>query len=83
MRLYNWVLIAWVILSILISFNIVNQYQPIVKKIWIALERLTEPVLSRIRRYLPDLGPIDLSPIVLIVLLNFLESVLYNYFYKI
>lgn len=80
--LYNWVLIAWIILSWLIAFNIVNRYQPFVRNVMSVLGRLTEPVLSRIRRFMPNLGPIDLSPIVLFLALGFLKSILYTYFYR-
>ncbi len=70
------------ILATLISFKIVNAYQPIVQKVMVALNRLVEPALKPIRKYMPDLGGIDISPIVLILLLQFLHSALYSYFYN-
>lgn len=81
LRLYLYVVIAWAVLATLISFKVVNAYQPIVQKIMYALDRLCEPVLKRIRKYLPDLGGIDISPIILILLLNFAIQALYTYFY--
>src|SRR5262249_19833920 len=81
-HLYNYVLFAWVILSLLISFNIVNRYQPIVQKINLALFKLTEPLLGPIRKYMPDLGGIDISPVILIIGLNFIEKVLVYYSLK-
>lgn len=81
LTLYNWVLIVWIILSWLTAFNIVNRYQPFVQKLSYALHQLTEPILSRIRRFMPDLGAIDLAPIVLFLLLHFIQRVLYTYFY--
>jgi YggT family protein len=82
-QLYNYVLIAWLILSWLISFNIVNRYQPVVQRLNFALFRLTDPLLRPIRKYMPDLGGIDISPIVLMLLLNFLNRALFTYFYRI
>lgn len=77
--LYNFVLFVYIVLSWLIGFGIVNKHQPVVRKIYDVLHRLTEPVLSRIRRYMPDLGGIDLSPIVLIFVLYFLRDFLAYY----
>ncbi len=79
--IYTWVLIIHIVLSWLVSFNIINGYQPVVKKIQYALYRLTEPLLSPIRKYMPNLGGIDISPIILFLALRFTVSVLYTYFY--
>jgi YggT family protein len=68
--LYFWVILATVILSWLVGFNIVNASNPYVRQIGYALRRLTEPLLGPIRRRLPDLGGIDVSPIVLLLLLQ-------------
>ncbi len=81
-NLYNYVLIAWLILSWLISFGIVNRYQPAVQKINFALFKLTDPLLRPIRKYMPDLGGIDISPIVLILAMNFIEKTLIYYAYR-
>jgi len=71
--LYNCALVAWLVLSFLISFGIVNRHQSLVQRINFALFRLTDPLLRPIRKYMPDLGGIDISPIVLILLLEFLD----------
>ena len=71
-KIYFWIILATVILSWLVAFNIVNRSNPFVRQIGIALERLTEPLLRPIRRFLPDLGGIDLSPIVLLIGMQFL-----------
>jgi len=76
----NLALFVWVVLGILISFNIVNRWHPIVSRVYEALSRLLEPLLRPIRRILPDLGGIDISPILLIILLNFINQSLYYYF---
>jgi len=67
------VILAQVVLSWLIGFNIVDPRRPIVASVWDGIQRMTEPVYRPIRRVLPDLGGIDLSPMVLIVGLLFLE----------
>lgn len=77
--LLSMALFAWIILGLLISFNIVNRWHPVVSAIYNALSRLLEPALRPLRRLLPDLGGIDISPILLIILLNFIEKSLYYY----
>lgn len=79
--LYTCILIIHIILSWLVSFRIVNAYQPLVQKVQYVLYRLTEPLLKPIRKYMPDLGGIDISPIVLFLLLSFTQNVLTTYFY--
>ncbi|MBX3517287.1 MAG: YggT family protein [Rhodospirillales bacterium] len=74
--LYIWVLIAGAILSWLIAFNIVNTQNRFVYSVGDFLYRVTEPALRPIRRYLPNLGGIDISPLVLILLLLFAQQVL-------
>jgi len=78
-QLYSYVLWAWLILSWLIALNIVNRHVPIVQRINFALFRLTDPLLRPIRKRMPDLGNIDISPIVLILLLNFVSYTLVYY----
>ncbi len=72
-------LFIYIIISFLISFNILNRHQGLVSTIYQALERLFEPMLAPIRKYLPDLNGIDISPIVLILILNFLEYAIHYY----
>jgi YggT family protein len=77
--LYTWVVIASVIMSWLISFNVINLYNPVVRAIWDALGAVTEPLLRPIRRFtqriLPDLRGIDISPIFLLLGCMFVQSV--------
>jgi YggT family protein len=70
-NIYFWIILAMVVLSWLVAFNVVNRSNPYVRQIGYALERLTEPLLRPIRRFLPDLGGIDLSPIVLLIAMQF------------
>jgi len=69
--IYFWIILATVILSWLVSFNIINRTNPTVRQIGYALQRLTEPLLGPIRRALPDLGGIDISPVILLLVLQF------------
>ena len=73
--LYTWIVIASVILSWLMAFNVVNAYNPFVRTLWNALNAVTEPLLRPIRRIMPDLGGIDLSPIILLLGCYFVQSV--------
>ena len=73
--LYIWVVIASAILSWLIAFNVVNTNNRFVLAIADALYRITEPALRPIRSILPNLGGIDISPVILILLLLFIRDV--------
>ena len=75
-ELYIWIVIAGVILSWLITFNIINTSNRFVYMVGDFLHRVTEPALRPIRNVLPNLGGIDLSPLVLILLLLFTQQVL-------
>ena len=75
--LYIWILIAAAVLSWLVAFNVVNPYNQIVRAIGDALYRLTEPALRPIRNLLPNLGGLDISPVILILLLLFIERLLF------
>ncbi len=65
--LYMYVVIASVILSWLLAFNVINGRNQFVQSLWHALNAVTEPLLRPIRGWLPDLGGIDISPIILLV----------------
>ena len=71
--LYIYVLIAAAVMSWLIAFNVVNSYNPTVRRIWDFVYRVTEPALRPIRAILPNLGGIDISPVILIIGLMFLR----------
>ncbi|MEZ0283573.1 YggT family protein [Methyloceanibacter sp.] len=73
--LYIWVVIASAILSWLVAFNVVNTNNRVVLVIGDTLYRLTEPALRPIRGILPNLGGIDISPVILILLLLFIRDV--------
>ena len=71
-EIYSFLLLVYVILTVLINFGIVNSRQPIVAAVGEFLYRITEPLLAPIRRRLPNLGPIDISPVILLLALQFL-----------
>lgn len=73
-NIYIWVVLGSVILSWLVAFNVVNTHNRFVFIIGDVLHKLTEPVLAPIRRLIPNIGGIDLSPLVLILLLMFLQN---------
>ena len=73
LKLYSYVVIANVLISWLISFNILNTQNRFVYAILELTYRLTDPFLNRIRRFLPNLGALDISPIILLLLIWFIE----------
>jgi len=78
--IFIWLLIAQAVLSWLVAFGIVNRHNRVVATIGDFLWRVTEPLLRPIRRVLPDLGGIDISPVILILLLWFLRDLMFEYF---
>ena len=73
LKLYSYVVIANVVISWLIAFNILNTHNRFVYSILELTHRLTDPLLNRIRRFLPNLGSLDISPIILLLLIWFIE----------
>ncbi|MEQ5775589.1 MULTISPECIES: YggT family protein [unclassified Thalassospira] len=78
--LYIWCLILQAILSWLVAFNVINTSNRFVYMVGDFLYRITEPALRPIRAILPNMGGIDLSPVVLILLLSFLKSLMFELF---
>jgi YggT family protein len=74
LSLYIWVVVASVVLSWLVAFNVINTHNRFVYLVGDILHRLTEPVLAPIRRLIPTISGIDLSPLVLILVLMFLQN---------
>ena len=73
LKLYSYVVIANVIISWLVSFNVLNTQNRFVYSILELTYRLTNPILYRIRDFLPNLGSLDISPIILLLLIWFIE----------
>ncbi|WP_380873713.1 YggT family protein [Sphingomonas sp. DBB INV C78] len=70
------IFIVQMVLSLLVAFNVINTYNEFVRRLMYALDRVTEPLLRPIRRFMPDLGGLDFSPMVLILGLVILQRVL-------
>ena len=73
LKLYSYVVIANVLISWLVAFNVLNTSNRFVYSILEFTYRLTDPILNRIRRFLPNLGAFDISPIILLLLIWFIE----------
>lgn len=76
--LYQWVIIIGVIFSWLVAFNVINPSNDFVRAVWQGINALTEPLLRPIRRMLPDMGGIDISPVVLILACLLLQNIIYQ-----
>ncbi len=79
LQLYTYLIIASAILSWLVAFNVVNTRNDFVRSIWNFLDAVTEPVLRPIRNILPNLGGVDISPIILILLIIFIQNLIVDY----
>ena len=73
LKIYSYVVIANVIISWLIGFNILNTQNRFIFSILVLTYRLTDPILNKIRHFLPNLGSLDISPIILLLLIWFIE----------
>ncbi len=79
LQLYVWIVIAMAIFSWLVAFNVVNTRNPVVAMIGDFLYRITEPALRPIRNILPNLGGIDISPVILFLIIVFIRYVIALY----
>ena len=80
--IYKWVIIIWIILSWLIAFNVINTHNRFVFAVNHFLYRATEPALRPIRRFVPVIGGLDISPIVLFLALYFAQRILQNLLFQ-
>ena len=78
-NLYIWTMVAYIIITWLIAFRIINPWQPFVRMALTFLGRIHEPLMSLVRRFLPDLGGIDISPIVLLLAVQFLRNLIIGF----
>ncbi len=79
LQLYLWVVIIAVILSWLVAFSVINTHNQAVRAIGGALHQLTEPVLSRIRRIVPMVGGLDISPVILALVILFIRLIIQRF----
>ncbi len=82
LELYIWVLIIGAVLSWLVAFNIINTHNRLVQMVGDFIYRITEPALRPIRRMVPPFGGLDLSPMILIFIIWFLQRVVINLAYQ-
>ncbi|MCB1444582.1 MAG: YggT family protein [Rhizobiaceae bacterium] len=81
LNIYIWILIANAIFSWLYAFNVINTRNQFVNMIGRALYQMTEPVLRPIRRFMPDLGGVDISPIVVVLIIYLIQQIVIYYLY--
>ncbi|MBN2630284.1 MAG: YggT family protein [Rhodobacteraceae bacterium] len=74
----QWIIIAHIIMSWLINFQVLNLRQPLVAQLWYGINRLLEPVYSRVRSVMPNMGGLDLAPLVVLLAIYALRIVLIN-----
>ncbi len=80
--IYTWIVIASAIMSWLVAFGVVNVRNQFIRMVVDFLYRVTEPALRPIRRLLPNLGGVDISPVILLLLLFFLRNLLWEYVFS-
>ena len=78
--IYLWIIIINAILSWLVAFNILNTQNRFVFSVLDATYKMTDPVLNKIRNFIPTFGSIDVSPVILILLLMFLRNIIFEIF---
>lgn len=76
LSIYWWIVVLAAVFSWLYAFNVINSRNQFVSSIGNALYQLTEPVFARIRRFLPDLGGVDISPIIVLLVIFFAQQLL-------
>ena len=79
LNLVWWVFLIMIIMSWLISFNVINTRNQFVSNVWRILNQVTEPILRPIRRVIPPVGGLDLSPIIVFVIIFFLQQFIVSY----
>lgn len=77
--IFTWILIIYIVLSLLLSFGVINAYNRFVNVVFDGLQRLIEPILGPIRRFLPQTGALDFSPIVVFLGIWVIRSLLAEY----
>ena len=76
-----WIFLVMIIMSWLISFNVINTRNQFVATIWRVVNQITEPILKPIRRVVPSVGGLDLSPLIVFIIIIFLQALIQNYMF--
>lgn len=76
LTLYSYIVIGYVVLGWLLTFSVVNGRNPFVQSLWSLFSAVTEPFLGAIRKFMPNLGAVDISPLILLLGIFFIQSVI-------
>lgn len=79
-QLYTWVVVAAVVMSWLVAFGVINTYNQFARSVVTALDALTDPVFRQVRRVIPPIGGLDISPLIVLIGLQFLSYLITYYF---
>lgn len=79
---FSFTVIAYIILQMLMMFGVLNTYNKIIVTIYAALSQFIEPMLNKIRKILPQIGGLDLSPLVLMLLISFVRNLIREYVFR-
>ena len=82
LNLVWWVFLIMIVMSWLISFNVINTRNQFVANVWRVLNQITDPILRPIRRVIPAMGGLDLSPIIVFIIIFFLQQLIANFAYS-
>ena len=78
LNLFQWSLVAYILISLLVQFGVVNPYHSIINIVQNSLSQIHEPILNILRRYIPIFGNLDLTPLIVFVVIQFISSILRN-----
>lgn len=78
LNIAQWIILAHIIMSWLINFQVLNLRQPIVAQLWQGLNRMLDPIYSRVRSFLPNMAGLDLAPLVVLLVIYALRIILIN-----
>ncbi len=82
LTIYSWVIITEVIISWLVVFNVINVNNPKAQNLMRMIKKLTEPVYSRIRKYIPPIGGLDLAPLIVLLAIWVLQTLIGQLMYS-
>ena len=83
LNIATWIIIVQAVMSWLVAFKVLSIQNPTVRSIWGGLERVTEPVYAPVRRIIPPLGGLDLTPMAVLLIIFFLQRLIVRYGYTI
>ena len=78
LNLFQWSLVAYILISLLVQFGVVNPYHSIINLVQNSLSQIHEPILNVLRRYIPIFGNLDLTPLIVFVVIHFISGILRN-----